>query len=244
MQAPWGVVLRCRPLLAFADHLFTTRDIELRDSEKEWSAVAAAFDLDPASLLLIHQVHGADVAIARRGRDGHWARPEADVIISDDPDAAIGVRVADCAPVLIADRRSGAVAAAHAGWRGTVQRAAAAAVEGLRREFGSAPGDLIAAIGPCLGPRCGEVGEEVVEAFRQAGHSETDVARWFSIGPSGRPYLDLPKANVDQLVAVGIPEVSVHDAGLCTRSHPDLLHSYRAAGTNAGRMVAAIRSRQ
>jgi YfiH family protein len=195
-----------------------------------------------ADVLLIRQVHRADVAVVRRGRNGSWPRPEADAIVSDDPTAAIGVRVADCAPILIADRTPGGpVAAVHAGWRGTVQRAAVSGVRRLTVEFGSNPADLIAAIGPCLGPCCGEVGGEVVEAFREAGHPASDVDAWFSPGPSGRPHLDLWRANHDQLIAAGVPPAQIHVAALCTRSHTSWLHSYRADGTAAGRMLAAIR---
>jgi YfiH family protein len=154
---------------------------------------------------------------------------------------AIGVRVADCAPILLADRRTGAVAAIHAGWRGTVERAAIAGVQALSAEFGAEPNDLVAAVGPCLGPCCGEVGPEVVDAFRAAGHDAHQIAAWFSPSPSGRPYLDLWRANRDQLAAAGIAPANIHIAELCTRSHPDVFHSYRAAGQNAGRMLGVIR---
>lgn len=243
METPWGVALRCRPLLEIANHLFTTRDLLLREDASEWSAVAGALDVGPDQVRLIRQVHRADVAVVRRGSLAPWTLPEADVIVSDDPHSAIGVRVADCAPILLADRRLGVAAAAHAGWRSTVQRAAPAAVEALAREFGSAPGDLVAAIGPCLGACCGEVGEEVVQAFLDAGHSRAEVARWFTTGPTPKPYLDLARANADQLGAAGVPPASIHVAGLCTKTHADVLHSYRAAGTAAGRMVGLIKPR-
>ena len=243
-QAPWGAVLRCKPLLEVADHLFTAGDLQLRDSELEWTMVARAMGVERERLLLVSQVHGADVAVARRGRPGTWVRPQADVLVTDDPASAIGVRVADCAPVLLADRRQHVVAAAHAGWRGTVQRAAVAAVDMLRKEFGSAPGDLTAAIGPCLGPCCGEMGEEVVQAFREAGHDDGAVARWFSREDGRRSHFDLWRANVDQLEGAGIPAGSIHVAGLCTRTYPDTFHSYRVRGTEAGRMVGVIRARQ
>jgi YfiH family protein len=241
-QVPWGTVLRCRPLLEAADHLFTAHDLVLRGSETEWEAVAAAMGVERERLLLVSQVHRAEVAVARRDRVTPWVRPEADVMVSDDPSSAIGVRVADCAPVLLADRRSQAVAAAHAGWRGTVRRAVPAAVEALQKEFGSHPRDLVAAIGPCLGPCCGEVGDEVVQAFRDAGHDRAAIARWFAPGPSGRQYLDLWQANADQLEAAGIPPDQIHVARLCTKSHADVLHSYRVLGTEAGRMVGVIRA--
>src|SRR5688572_19459400 len=147
-QAPWGPALRCVPLEPFAQHLFTTGNLQLRDSAAEWGGVAAAMGVSSNNVLLIRQVHGAAAAVARRGRAAEWSMPEADVIVSDDPGSAIGVRVADCAPILMADTRTGAVGAAHAGWRGTVQSTAAAAVRAMRHEFGTKPADMIAAIGP------------------------------------------------------------------------------------------------
>jgi polyphenol oxidase len=242
-QAPWGSALRCRPLGAVVDHLFTARDLRLREDPEEWARVADDIGVPPTRLLLIRQVHRNDVAIARRDRRGDWVRPEADVIVSDDPTSAIGVRVADCAPVLLADRRLHVVGAAHAGWRGTVQDAAGAAVRAMIREFGSDPSDLIAAVGPCLGPCCGEVGDEVAEEFACAGHEPHAIMRWFSAGPSGRRHLDLWTANADQLIAAGVRPEHVHVARLCTRTHTDVFHSYRADKENAGRMVGVIRSR-
>jgi YfiH family protein len=235
-------VLQCRPLLERADHFFTAGDLALRADDREWTAVAQQIGLPLEQLFLIRQVHRAEVAVARRGRTGRWDRPDADAIVSDDPSNAIGVRVADCAPILLADRRGGAVGAVHAGWRGAVQEAAAAGVEAMMREFGSAPGDLVAAIGPCLGPCCGEVGPEVVDAFREAGHGRDRIARWFAPGPSGRPYLDLWRANADQLEAAGLQAGNIHVAALCTKTHAGVLHSYRAEGERAGRMAGVIRA--
>lgn len=210
------------------------------EDDREWAAVAARMGVAPAQLRLIRQVHGVAVAVA----DAHdWhERPEADIVISDDPNCVIGVRVADCAPVLLADTRRGVVGAAHAGWRGTVQRAAAVSVEALRRTFGSDPDDLIAAIGPCLGPCCGEVGGDVLAMFRGAGHAADDLDRWVAAGPAGRLHLDLWTANRDQLVDAGVPPARVFTAGLCTKSHSTLLHSYRAHGAGAGRMAGLIRA--
>ena len=234
-------MLRCRPLLDVADHFFTTRDVRLRDDEQEWRRVAAAIGVAPDALRLIHQVHGRGVAVASSASAG--LRVEADVIVSDDPSLAIAVRVADCAPILIGDPRRGAVAAVHAGWRGTIQRAAAAGITALAQAFGSRPADLIAAIGPSLGPCCGEVGEEVVAAFRDAGHARAAIARWFTPGASGRPYLDLWRANRDQLEEAGVPAANIHAAELCTKTDAAVFHSYRADRDRAGRMAGVIRAR-
>lgn len=242
-QAAGGRTLQCRPLLAHAAHLFTTRDLQLRE-DAEWAAVAHAVGVEPSCVRLIRQVHGVNVAVARAGAGPAWDRPEADVIVSNDPEVAIGVRVADCAPILIADIRLGVVAAAHAGWRGTVRGAAPRAVAALREHFGSNPRDLLAAIGPCLGRCCGEVGPEVVDAFRRAGHPADDVTRWLRPGLGDRFLLDLDGANADQLAAAGLPTEHIYDAGICTKSHSRVFHSYRADGAKAGRMAAVIRARK
>lgn len=176
-QEPWGRALRCTRLAA--PHLFTSRDLQLRDDHGEWTAVAASLGVAPDQLLLVKQVHGIQAAVAGRGRTVGWARPEADIIVTDDPHVAIGVRVADCAPVLLFDPARNAVGAVHAGWRGAAAAAAAAGVLAMTREFQTRPADVIAAIGPCLGQCCGEVGPEVVEAFRAGGAGAASIEAWF-----------------------------------------------------------------
>jgi YfiH family protein len=154
----WGPALRCRPLEDVAPHLFTTRQLQLT-SPADWQQVADA--VGAGELAILKQVHGRAVVTAGRGM-GH---PEADVLVGDDPHMALTVRAADCVPLLIADRAGGAVAAVHAGWRGTAAGAATAAVEALARDFGSRPQDLVAAIGPSIGACCYQVGSELVDAF-------------------------------------------------------------------------------
>jgi YfiH family protein len=238
-QEPWGRALRCTGLPA--PHLFTSRDLTLRDAAGEWEAVAASMEVARQQLLLIAQVHGSVVAVARRSGRHDWRRPEADAIVTDDPAVAIGVRVADCAPVLLFDAVSHVAAAVHAGWRGTAAHASTKAVEALQREFGSRPRDLTAAIGPCLGACCGEVGPDVVEQFRAGGATPASIDAWFSPGHGDRSFLDLERANRDQLEGAGLDPARIYASGLCTRTQSDRLHSYRAARDAAGRMLAAIR---
>jgi YfiH family protein len=240
-QAPWGAVLRCRPLLDIADHFFTAASLALRDDDAEWCRVAELASVPPDRLLLLRQVHGRTVVAARAGGTGKWPRPEADAAVSDDRSSALVVRVADCAPIFLADRRRGAVAAVHAGWRSTLARIAHAAVEAMQMEFRTDPSDLVAAIGPSLGRCCGEMGEEVVRAFIDAGHPAADVARWFDRSPVRRSHFDLWGANRDQLEHAGVPRDSIHVAALCTKTHRQVFHSYRAEGAKAGRMAAVIR---
>ena len=240
-QEPWGRALHCG--LLPATHLFTSRDLTLREDPNEWAAVAASLGVTPDRLLLIRQVHGIQTAIVRRGAPGDRGRPQADIIVTDDPDVAIGVRTADCAPILLYDRVRGVAGAAHAGWRGTAARAAAAAVNVMVAAFSTRLADLVAAIGPCLGRCCGEVGPEVVEAFRAGGADPGSIEAWFSPGDGDRSFLDLERANRDQLEQAGLNPDAICSSGLCTKTHHDRLHSYRAERGAAGRMLAAIRVR-
>ena len=244
-EESWGPALRCRPLQAIAPHLFTTRQLELSSPDGYRRLAASIGARETVSLT---QVHGNDVVVVRRGD----ARPEsgrsADVIVSNDPGAAIAVRAADCVPLLLADAATGAVAAVHAGWRGTAARAAVAAVDAMAREFGSKPADLTAAIGPSIGPCCYEVGPELVDAFAAAGHERHLIQRWFATPPAPRGSrrrpalrLDVAGANRDQLILAGLAEERIHLSGLCTAMNLDVLTSYRAENEKAGRLAGVIK---
>jgi purine-nucleoside/S-methyl-5'-thioadenosine phosphorylase / adenosine deaminase len=214
----------------------------LRDDETEWTAVARSLGVALDRLRLVKQVHGIHAIVVHRGESPPPARPQGDIIVTDDPGLAIGVRVADCAPVLLHDPISQAVGAAHAGWRGTAAGAAGAAVRAMEEAFGSRPSDLVAAIGPCLGACCGEVGPEVVEAFRAGGARQASLAAWFRSGTGDRSFLDLERANRDQLAVAGVKPEAIFGSGLCTKTDRSRLHSYRGDREAAGRMVGAIRA--
>jgi YfiH family protein len=227
--------------------VFTTRGLALTspgDNQQLAGAVGAS------GVAMARQVHGRTVVVVRRGDGLPGAAPEADAFVSDSTDVAVAIRVADCVPLLMADRRRGVVSAVHAGWRGTAARAAVAALEALEREFGTRPADIVAAIGPSIGACCYEVGSELVDAFAAAGHERHLIDRWFLApapprGSRERPTLrlDVAGANRDQLLLAGVPEEQIHSSGLCTAMHLDLLTSYRAEKEQAGRLAAVIRAR-
>jgi purine-nucleoside/S-methyl-5'-thioadenosine phosphorylase / adenosine deaminase len=255
----------CRPLTEIAPHFFTTREWPLglpavdagEDGSEKWGSVAAAIGVEPAQLRRARQVHGTMVVVAG---EASAERPEADILISKDPALAVAVQSADCVPILIADRRTGVVAAAHAGWRGLSVRVPAATVAAMARELGSERKDLVAAIGPAIGACCYEVGEDVLQRFIRTGFTSDQIERWFLMGPAPtarnpsmpsvarfpRPahwYFDAWASARDQLRAVGIPEDQIFGAELCTASHPQWLCSYRRDGSPAGRLAAVIRPR-
>ena len=261
VQAAAGPVLVCRPLEPLAPHVFTTRHWPLGSSTPEddgdagWRDVASALGIDTRKLVRVHQVHGADVAIAHEDSD---IRQDGDIIVSKDPALALAIRAADCVPLLIADRRTGAIAAAHAGWRGMAARVPAVTVAALTGEYGSRVEDLVAAAGPSIGACCYEVGFDVRERFARAGFNEQELERWFlnaprptADNPSMRGIGDRPReghwffdgwaATRDQLIAAGLLSAQIFAAETCTASHPEAFCSYRRDGRPAGRMAAAIR---
>jgi YfiH family protein len=232
VSLPAGTVLRCDPLAAVAPHAFTTREVDSGDA-------AAALGSGSGSLWRLSQVHGHAVVVAEG--DPPADRHQADALVTRDPSATLAVMAADCVPLLMADVRTGAVAAVHAGWRGTAARVAASAVEAMSRAFGTRPEDLVAAIGPAIGPCCYEVGPDLVDAFAAAGHERHLIDRWFQVRRDRKLRLDVPGANRDQLVLAGVPEENVHMAGLCTAMNLDVVTSYRVEKERAGRIAGVIR---
>jgi YfiH family protein len=245
-QSSCGLVLKCKPLDMVASHFFTTRELPL-PSPGAWEKVSGALGVRRVATL--NQVHGNLVIPIRRDEIPPPEACSGDGLVSDDPDVAVAVRAADCVPLLLADPRTGAVAAVHAGWRGTAASASVAGVETLTREYGAKPEDLVAAIGPSIGACCYEVGSELVDAFAAAGHARHLIDRWFLAPPAGRGNrhgptlrLDVAGANRDQLILAGLREGNVFMSGLCTAMHLDVLTSYRAEKERAGRLAGVIAS--
>jgi YfiH family protein len=248
VQADGGPALVCRALQPLADHLFTTRGWALGSrasaADQDWRPVAGALGVDADRLARARQVHGAAVVVRRAGEAPADDRrlPEADIFVSDDPSVAPAIQTADCVPLLTADRVSGAVAAAHAGWRGLAAGVPRVAVEALAREFGCVPANLVVAVGPSISAERYEVGEDVRSRFAAAGFSDAELARWFRAGARADHWLfDGWRSALDQLESAGVAVGNIHLAALCTATYPDLFCSYRRDGAGAGRMAAAIR---
>ena len=238
---PWGPMLRCRALDGLAQHGFTSRQLQLRPGERAggaWASAAASVGCAVPRVGRVRQVHGAVVRVVRADELDQPV-PDADAAVSRDPGTAVAVVAADCVPILLADPVTGAVAAVHAGWRGTAANVVGATVTTLVREWGVEPATLVAAIGPSIGACCYTVGPELQTAFEQAGHPSAHVQRWFTRNRDAL-VLDLWAANRDLLEAAGVPAANIHVAGLCTKTHCQVFESYRADGDQAGRMAAII----
>lgn len=219
-------------------HGFTTRALSFRGDSvaTDWLAVARHLEIAEDRIVRVSQVHGRRV-LAVTPAVAPPTGAEADAIICTDPTRAIAVRVADCVPILIADRQRRLVAAIHAGWRGSCAGIAAATVEAIA-ELGVEPADLVATIGPSMGPCCYQVDDRVRVAFLSM---TPDAAAWFTEDGPNHWKLDLWRANADQLIAAGVPAASITQMNVCTGDARDLTWSYRKDGAGAGRMVAAIR---
>jgi len=192
---------------------------------------AEALGMD-APIFSLHQVHGPDVHVLTADDPTPPGDRKGDGIVTSAPGRAIGVFTADCAPILLEDPTTGTVAAVHAGWKGTVAGVGPNAVAAMVGAGGDA-GRIRAAIGPTIGPCCFEVGDEVVQAFRNQG---LDVA----IGPQApRAHVDLFAANATLLVRAGLRPEHVHASRVCTVCDR-AFYSWRRDDATTGRMQAAI----
>jgi len=208
--------------------------------------VAAGTELP---LVTVRQVH-SPVVRDLEAEPGPWmtpdrkARMEGDGLISRTPGRLLAVLTADCMPVLVADTRTHAVGAFHAGWRGTLARIVERGIAEMKARYDTRPGDLVAAIGPCIGSCCFEVGDEVREQFAAEFPYAADL---FAVPAEGgtRPHMDLVEANRRQLLEAGIAAEKISNLAECTACtrQPDgrrRYFSYRSERGATGRMLSAI----
>jgi YfiH family protein len=223
--------------------------------------LAEAITGNPATpLVTLRQIHSSVLHLAA-GDAASDRLCKGDGLMTDHPGLLLGIKTADCIPVLVADRKRRAVAAFHAGWRGTVKRIVETGIGRMRLEFGSRPEDLIAAIGPGIGPCCYTVGEQVLSEFEsQFAYArelfcevyDSDPVRnkypmlfltqrapgHSSIGPS--LHVNLMEANRRQLLDAGLKPRAIKLTGGCTNCQPQLFFSHRASSGHAGRMLSVI----
>jgi YfiH family protein len=201
---------------------------------------ARAVGYQPDALFETSQVHGADVRAVVPGEDPVAVRrSDADALVAPPGGIAIGVRIADCVPVLIVDDASGAVAAIHAGWRGTERGVVEAGVAALAAIGKNASPALRAALFPHIGVCCFEVGEDVaaqLAALHPDPASVVDRSR-------SKPHVDLARIVTAKLLACGVSADAIERVPGCTRCEPERFFSFRRDGQPSGRHIAAIVSR-
>lgn len=157
-----------------------------------------------------------------------------DALITNRPGVCIGVTTADCVPVLLFDPVHRVAAAIHAGWRGTVKRIASKTLQEMTLRYQTNPADVVAAIGPSIGPEAYEVGEEVAEAFHNAVFSSAVLTT------SNKPHIDLWQANRQDLMEAGLQSYHIEISGICTFTHHEQYFSARRLGIRSGRIVTGI----
>jgi YfiH family protein len=198
--------------------------------------MADVLGVQEAESRTVWQVHSANVIAVRQGEPPVSPPPQADGIITGDPDVPLVMRFADCVPILFYDPVQRAIGLAHAGWRGTVQGIGPATLSAMERTFGSRPEDIVCGIGPAIGPCCYEVGPEVIAEVRNAFPHPNGLIVLPANG--GRSHFDLWAANERALREAGVRSVEV--AGLCTSCQNYEFFSHRAEAGRTGRFGAMI----
>lgn len=198
----------------------------------------------PYPVVQPHQTHGVEVAIVTDPLTAREQLEGIDALVTDVKGCAIGVRTADCIPVLMYDNSKGVVAAVHSGWRGTVSRIVSNAITVMSNEFGTDPADIHAAIGPGIGPDSFQVGEDVAMAFKDAGFDMERI--WRFMGPraedgsmKGGHHIDLYEAVRITLIDSGVPERNIQVAGIDTFVNSSF-YSARREGVTCGRIINSI----
>jgi polyphenol oxidase len=216
-----------------------------RDQEDAWAmrrGWCAAVGVEPDRLVTLGQIHGAEVIRVRSADAGRGARPGSggiglgDALITDEPGVGLMTLHADCLPILLVDPKRRAIAAVHAGWRGTVANVAGATVLAMGKAFSSDPANLLAFVGPAIGACCYEVGPDVASAWCGAH----DEAGSVLISRGERWSFDLRAANLGQLHRAGLAPAQIDVCPVCTRCAGESWFSHRGQGPTTGRFGAII----
>ena len=201
----------------------------------------AALPQHPRALVIPWQTHGTrvlpidDAFLSANEEQRHALLQGIDALVTDRPGICLCISTADCIPILLYDKKHQAIAAVHAGWRGTVNFIVGHALEQMRTFYGTDGADVSAVIGPGISLRAFEVGDEVYEAFRQADFPMERIARRES-----KWHIDLPEANRLQLLDFGVPSSAIETSGICTYTQYDDFFSARRLGVKSGRMLTGI----
>ena len=223
-------------------NLAVGRGDSLENVEENLRRLGRAVGFDPEKLVMTLQIHSDIVrVVTEKDHIGlcHRDYPKCDALVTNTPGVALLVFTADCTPLLFFDPVTGAVGAAHAGWRGTAQAIGAKVVHAMAENFGAKPENIRAAIGPCIGPCCFETDADVPDAMRAALGSEAGQA----IRPAGAKfYVDLKRLNAIWLRRAGVTCIDV--SADCTACQPQRFWSHRRVGNARGSLAAIIRLRE
>jgi len=196
--------------------------------------LAGVLDIDKKQLVSPKQTHSKNIGVVTSTTD---IFPNTDALITNIPGICIFVRTADCVPILLYDPVQKAVAAIHSGWKSTLQEISKHTIDRMQKEYGTQPKNLIASIGPSIGPEVYEVGPEVIEQFKNHFTFDNYIT---PVKNSDKGLLNLWKINHQILIDSGVPKEQIEVAGMCTYSNPDLFYSARRDGVKCGRLATGI----
>jgi hypothetical protein len=188
-------------------------------------------DTTPTQTVSCNLVHSANILTVNNGNH-QQVIGQGDGLVTADPDIYLTMRFGDCTPLLFFDSARGAIGLTHAGWRGTMKNAAGATVQAMVDQLGCRPQDIIAVIGPAIGPCCYEVGPEVMTAANRAFEEAASLFHRPN-GTTERAYFNMWEANRRQLAASGVEQIIQTE--LCTACRTDLFFSHRAEQGRTGR---------
>jgi YfiH family protein len=257
---PWGPA---------GDWNMKRRGADPAQAAANWAAFVACAGVPLAQMVAPQQIHGVEVVAVSQADAGKGMQPGdpglvgADALVTNTRGLYLLTGCADCAPIFLYDPQQGAVGLAHAGWRGTAGRIAEKTVQAMTQAYGTDPATCVAVIGPSIGPCCYNVGQEVIDAIRDAypeaddeWHGEPSLLIWSRRQPQWqaqrgdppdgeeRVYLDLWGANRRALLLAGLQPAHIHTTALCTADHVDLFYSHRAEEGQAGRFMAILGLRE
>ncbi len=201
----------------------------------------AALNCESFTLVTAKQIHSDLIRSIKDENDANSEPQEGDALTANSSKILLGIMTADCMPILIADPKTKAFAAIHAGWRGTFANIAALTVERMKDDYGSRPEDLHAALGPAICAENFEVGPEVLEQFTMKFSFAKNLIS--KLQPGGKGHFDLNACNVQQLINAGLEAEKIYDSALCTVNRNDLFFSYRKEQGHeryTGRLMSAI----
>lgn len=227
-----------------SEGIFSSMNIAIKDGEKPENVLknirilGDVLGFDPKKLILTHQIHSDIVRVVTSGDHNgcfHRDYPPCDALVTNEPGVALGIFTADCTPMLFHDPVTGAVGAAHAGWRGTASAIGPKTVEAMCREFGAKPENIRAAIGPNIGVCCFETDADVPNAMVEAFGEEVEQF----IHPRGdKYYVNLKEINALILRRSGVRHIDISRD--CTKCQPDRFWSHRITGSLRGSQGAFI----
>lgn len=225
-------------------NLSFTREKNLENVRENYRRLTAAIGCEPEQMVFSSQTHTTNVKVVKAEDRGlgfcrKCGYNDIDGLVTNVPGVALVTFYADCVPLLMVDPVHGAIGSSHSGWRGTVANMGKATLEVMKREYGTDPKDVIAAIGPSICQDCYEVSEDVIEQFKEAYREELWPALFYAKS-NGKYQLNLWEACRQNFIGAGVPEEQISVPDLCTCCNPEFLYSHRASQGKRGNLAAIL----